>query len=55
VQIKNAVKVAQSISLAEKEAFSMKHIKSVLQVQADFDADLRGGEGYRNAMTTVYN
>ncbi|KAF2467325.1 uncharacterized protein BDR25DRAFT_345066 [Lindgomyces ingoldianus] len=49
-QIKNAVKTAQSIALAEEDAFSMDHIKRVLDVAEDFDADLRGGNGYRDAM-----
>ncbi|ORY18644.1 hypothetical protein BCR34DRAFT_596219 [Clohesyomyces aquaticus] len=53
-QIKNAVKSAQSISLSNEEPFSMKHIKGVLQVQEDFDADLKGGNGYINAQR-MYN
>ncbi|KAF2193097.1 hypothetical protein K469DRAFT_715133 [Zopfia rhizophila CBS 207.26] len=49
-QIKNAVKVAQSIALSEETPFSMKHIARVLDVAEDFDADLKGGNGYRDAM-----
>lgn len=49
-QIKNNVATAQSIALAEKEAFSIKHIRRVTDVQEDFENDMRGGMGYRDAM-----
>lgn len=49
-QIKNTVKTSQSIALAEKEAFSMEHVKRVLEVAEAFEDDMRGGKGYRDAM-----
>ncbi|KAH7359851.1 hypothetical protein BKA66DRAFT_426750 [Pyrenochaeta sp. MPI-SDFR-AT-0127] len=49
-QIKNMVKTSQSIALAEKDAFSMEHIKRVLEVAEAFEDDMRGGKGYRDAM-----
>ncbi len=49
-QIKNMVKTSQSIALAEKETFSMEHIKRVLEVAEAFEDDMRGGKGYREAM-----
>jgi adenylate kinase family enzyme len=42
-QIKNTVKTAQSIALSEKEAFGIIHMKRVLEVQEDFQEDMRGG------------
>ena len=47
LQIKNAVITAQSIALAEKDPFSMAHIKRLLDVQEEFDNDMRGGSGYK--------
>ncbi|OAL03145.1 hypothetical protein IQ06DRAFT_292366 [Phaeosphaeriaceae sp. SRC1lsM3a] len=49
-QIKNTVKTSQSIALAEKSAFSMEHVKRVLEVAEAFEDDMRGGKGYRDAM-----
>lgn len=51
LQIKNTVKTSQSIALAEKSPFSMEHVKRVLEVAEAFEDDMRGGKGYRDAMT----
>jgi hypothetical protein len=42
-QIKNTVKTAQSIALSEKEPFGISHVKRVLEVQEDFQEDMKGG------------
>ncbi|KAF2732216.1 hypothetical protein EJ04DRAFT_514069 [Polyplosphaeria fusca] len=49
-QIKNACSTAQSIALAEEGVFGVGHVKRVLEVQEDFESDLKGGSGYRDAM-----
>lgn len=49
-QIKNTVITAQSIALADGDPFSVAHVKSLLEVQEDFEADMKGGVGYRDAM-----
>jgi hypothetical protein len=49
-QIKNTVITAQSCALAESKPFSMEFIKRLLDVQEDFEADMKGGLGYRDAM-----
>lgn len=50
LQIKNAVRTAQSLALSEDEMFSMQHIRRVLEVGEDFNNDLKGGTGYLDAM-----
>jgi DNA polymerase III delta prime subunit len=42
-QIKNTVKTAQSIALSEKEKFGIGHVRRVMEVQEDFQEDMRGG------------
>ncbi|EMD62473.1 hypothetical protein COCSADRAFT_146272 [Bipolaris sorokiniana ND90Pr] len=49
-QIKNTVKTSQAIAVAEQSAFSMEHVKRVLEAGEAFDDDMRGGKGYRDAM-----
>ncbi|KAF2109978.1 hypothetical protein BDV96DRAFT_528794 [Lophiotrema nucula] len=49
-QIKNACITAQSIALAEKGEWGIEFVRRVLDVQEDFEQDLRGGTGYRDAM-----
>ncbi|KAF2262142.1 P-loop containing nucleoside triphosphate hydrolase protein [Lojkania enalia] len=49
-QIKNACKTAQSIALAEERAFGIEVLRGVLEVQEDFESDLKGGLGYKDAM-----
>ncbi|EMD93836.1 hypothetical protein COCC4DRAFT_76131 [Bipolaris maydis ATCC 48331] len=49
-QIKNTVKTSQAIAVAEQSAFSMEHVRRVLEAGQAFDDDMRGGKGYRDAM-----
>ncbi|KAF2004759.1 hypothetical protein P154DRAFT_519212 [Amniculicola lignicola CBS 123094] len=49
-QIKNVVTSAQNIAMSEEEVFSMEHIKRILEGQEDFEADMRGGPGAKEAL-----
>ncbi|KAL5594336.1 hypothetical protein BROUX41_001276 [Berkeleyomyces rouxiae] len=53
-QIKNTVCTAQALAINNKETFSMKHIREVLDVLAAFDQDLKGGPGYQEAMRSYF-
>ena len=49
-QIKNAVRTAQALALREGKRLEMSHLKHVLDVNEEFDRDLKGGTGYTDAM-----
>ncbi|KAK4205044.1 hypothetical protein QBC40DRAFT_65492 [Triangularia verruculosa] len=49
-QIKNTVRTAQALAVNKGEALCMSHIKQVLDVQANFERDLKGGPGFEDAM-----
>ncbi len=53
-QIKNTVRTAQALAVNKGEALSMSHIKQVLDVQMNFDRDLKGGTGYQDAMRSYF-
>jgi hypothetical protein len=40
--------------MAEEKPFSIQHVMRHLEIVEDFEADLKGGAGYRDAMHTVY-
>jgi hypothetical protein len=47
-QIKNTVRTAQALAVNKGEPLSMSHIRQVLDVQTNFDRDLKGGTGYQD-------
>lgn len=49
-QIKNLTRAAQALAVYEDKPMSMEHIKRVLDVAESFITDLKGGEGYIEAM-----
>ncbi|KAK4150766.1 hypothetical protein C8A00DRAFT_45912 [Chaetomidium leptoderma] len=49
-QIKNTVRTAQALAVNKGEPLSMSHIRQVLDVQTNFERDLKGGPGYQEAM-----
>lgn len=49
-QIKNLTRAAQALAVYENKPMSMEHIKRVLDVAESFITDLKGGEGYIEAM-----
>lgn len=49
-QIKNLTRAAQALAVHEGKPMGMNHIKRVLEVAESFVTDLRGGEGYIEAM-----
>ncbi|KJZ79451.1 hypothetical protein HIM_00920 [Hirsutella minnesotensis 3608] len=53
-EIKNVVGSAQDLAVNKGEAFSMRHIRQVLDVHAKFGRDLRGGTGYEEAMRSYF-
>lgn len=53
-QIKNTVRTAQALAVNKREPLSMKHIRQVLDVQMNFDRDLKGGTGYQDAMRSYF-
>jgi hypothetical protein len=53
-QIKNTVRTAQALAVNKGEALSMSHIRQVLEVQMNFDRDLKGGTGYQEAMRSYF-
>jgi len=53
-QIKNTVRTAQALAVNQKKPLSMSHIRQVLDVQNKFDRDLRGGQGYQEAMRSYF-
>lgn len=53
-QIKNTVRTAQALAVNKGEPLSMSHIRQVLEVQTNFDRDLKGGPGYQEAMRSYF-
>ena len=53
-QIKNTVRTAQALAVNKGEPLSMSHIRQVLDVQMNFDRDLKGGTGYQDAMRSYF-
>ncbi|VBB76830.1 Putative Putative AAA superfamily ATPases [Podospora comata] len=53
-QIKNTVRTAQALAVNKGEPLCMSHIRQVLEVQANFDRDLKGGTGYQDAMRSYF-
>lgn len=53
-EIKNAVCSAQDLAVSKKEPLSMQHILHVLGVHAKFGRDLKGGQGYEDAMRSYF-
>lgn len=49
-QIKNIVRTAQALALRDGDVLGMEHVKKVMDVQEDFERDLKGGLGYLDAM-----
>ncbi|KAK3361216.1 hypothetical protein B0T24DRAFT_692059 [Lasiosphaeria ovina] len=49
-QIKNTVRTAQALAVNKGEPLSMRHLRQVLEVQRNFDHDLKGGPGFEDAM-----
>ena len=50
LQIKNMVLSGQALAVLNKESLSMQHLKQVIEVTESFDRDIRGGDGYLDAM-----
>ncbi|OTB03848.1 hypothetical protein M426DRAFT_73749 [Hypoxylon sp. CI-4A] len=53
-QIKNTVGTAQALAVNKNEPLSMHHIREVLNVQQNFERDLKGGTGYQDAMRSYF-
>lgn len=53
-QIKNTVRTAQALAVNKGEPLSMTHIRQVLEVQINFERDLKGGTGYQDAMRSYF-
>ncbi|ROW16792.1 hypothetical protein VPNG_01542 [Cytospora leucostoma] len=53
-QIKNTVIRAQALAVNKGEALSMAHVGQILDVQVNFDRDLKGGTGYQDAMRSYF-
>ncbi|KAI0127189.1 hypothetical protein BJ170DRAFT_595068 [Xylariales sp. AK1849] len=53
-QIKNTVRTAQALAVNRGEALSMAHITQFLDVQRSFERDLKGGNGYTDAMRSYF-
>ncbi|KAI1101692.1 hypothetical protein F4804DRAFT_291653 [Jackrogersella minutella] len=53
-QIKNTIGTAQALAVNKSEALSMRHIREVLNVQQNFEQDLKGGTGYQDAMRSYF-
>lgn len=53
-QIKNTVRTAQALAVNKGEPLCMSHIRQVLEVQQNFDRDLKGGTGYQDAMRSYF-
>ncbi len=43
-------KTAQALALRDGDVLGMEHVKKVMDVQEDFERDLKGGLGYLDAM-----
>ncbi|KAI1134750.1 hypothetical protein F5Y05DRAFT_199591 [Hypoxylon sp. FL0543] len=53
-QIKNTVGTAQALAVNKGEPLGMRHIREVLNVQQNFEQDLKGGTGYQEAMRSYF-
>lgn len=53
-QIKNTVIRAQALAVNKAEPLSMVHVRQILDVQVNFDRDLKGGTGYQDAMRSYF-
>ncbi|KAI1077949.1 hypothetical protein F5B20DRAFT_248399 [Whalleya microplaca] len=53
-QIKNTVGTAQALAVNKAEPLSMSHIREVLNVQQNFERDLKGGPGFEEAMRSYF-
>ncbi|KAK3688629.1 hypothetical protein B0T22DRAFT_375886 [Podospora appendiculata] len=53
-QIKNTVRTAQALAVNKGEPLAMSHIRQVLDVQINFERDLKGGTGYQDAMRSYF-
>ncbi|KAI1775826.1 hypothetical protein F4818DRAFT_441104 [Hypoxylon cercidicola] len=53
-QIKNTIGTAQALAVNKGEPLSMRHIREVLDVQQNFEQDLKGGTGYEDAMRSYF-
>lgn len=53
-QIKNTVIRAQALAVNKGEPLAMAHVRQILDVQVDFDRDLKGGTGYQDAMRSYF-
>lgn len=53
-QIKNTVRTAQALAVNKGEPLAMSHIRQVLEVQTNFERDLKGGTGYQDAMRSYF-
>ncbi|KAH8758320.1 ATPase [Diaporthe sp. PMI_573] len=53
-QIKNTVIRAQALAVNKGEPLSMLHVRQILDVQVNFDRDLKGGTGYQDAMRSYF-
>ena len=45
---------AQALAVNKGEPLSMRHIREVLNVQQNFEQDLKGGTGYQDAMRSYF-
>lgn len=53
-QIKNTVIRAQALAVNKGEVLAMVHVRQILDVQIDFQKDLKGGPGYQDAMRSYF-
>ncbi|KUI63725.1 ATPase family AAA domain-containing protein 3B [Cytospora mali] len=53
-QIKNTVIRAQALAVNKGESLSMVHVGQILDVQVNFDRDLKGGTGYQEALRSYF-
>ena len=53
-EIKNVVGSAQDLAVNKAQPLGMRHIRQVLDVYAKFGRDLRGGNGYEDAMRSYF-
>lgn len=52
-QIKNLTRTAQALAVHEGKPLTLHHIKKVIDVAETFEADLKGGKGYEDAMRGI--
>lgn len=53
-QIKNTIIRAQALAVNKGEVLAMSHVRQILDVQIDFQKDLKGGTGYQDAMRSYF-